>query len=137
LLLEMYPPTYKELIENLKNEEYNIIIINRRRPVTLEKESIKILQNSNCKLISKKDLFKKDDIDKISLFTNKCSQKIEEIWNKQQNFNQIFKFYNIEFWGIIENDMLNWYFLLKKFMKQLILKKLFHFMKLVKQKEHF
>ena len=105
LLLEMYPPTYKELIENLKNEEYNIIIINRRRPVTLEKESIKILQNSNCKLISKKDLFKKDDIDKISLFTNKCSQKIEEIWNKQQNFNQIFKFYNIEFWGIIENDM--------------------------------
>ena len=105
LLLEMYPPTYKELIENLKNEDYNIIIINRRRPVTLEKESIKILQNANCKLISKKDLFKKEDLNKISLFTNEYLQKIEKIWNNKKDFNQIFKFQNIEFWDIIENDL--------------------------------
>ena len=105
LLLEMYPPTYKDLIKNLTNEDYNIIIINRRRPVTLEKESIKILQNSNCKLISKDDLFKKNDLDKILISTNKCSQKIDDIWNNKQNFDQIFRFYDITFWEIIENDL--------------------------------
>ena len=105
LLLEMYPPVYKELIQNLKNEDYNIIIINRRRPVTLEMESIKILQNSNCKLISMNDLIKKDDLEKISLFTNEYSLKIDEIWNKEQNFNQVFRFDNIVFWDLIKNDL--------------------------------
>ena len=105
LLLEMYPPVYKELIQNLKNEDYNIIIINRRRPVTLEKESIKILQNSNCKLISMNDLIKKDDLEKISLFTNEYSLKIDEIWDKEQNFKQVFRFDNIVFWDLIKNDL--------------------------------
>ena len=105
LLLEMYPPVYKELIQNLKNEDYNIIIINRRRPVTLEIESIKILQNSNCKLISMNDLIKKDDLEKISLFTNEYSLKIDEIWKKEQNFKQVFRFDNIVFWDLIKNDL--------------------------------
>ena len=105
LLLEMYPPVYKELIQNLKNEDYNIIIINRRRPVTLEKESIKILQNSNCKLISMNDLIKKEDLEKISLFTNEYSLKIDEIWDKEQNFKQVFRFDDIVFWDLIKNDL--------------------------------
>jgi len=105
LLLEMYPPIYKELIQDLKDEDYNVIIINRRRPVTLEKESIKILQSSNCKLISKNDLFNKDDLEKISLFTNNYSQKINEIWNHEQKFNQVFRFDNIVFWNLIKKDL--------------------------------
>ena len=105
LLLEMYPPVYKELIQNLKNEDYNIIIINRRRPVTLEKESIKILQNSNCKLISMNDLIKKDDLERISLFTNEYSLKIDKIWDKEQNFKRVFRFDNIVFWDLIKNDL--------------------------------
>ena len=105
LLLEMYPPVYKELIQNLKNEDYNIIIINRRRPVTLEKESIKILQNSNCKIISKNDLIKKDELEKIVLFTNDYSSKIDEIWDNEQNFNQVFRFDDIVFWDLIKNDL--------------------------------
>ena len=105
LLLEMYPPIYKELIQNLNNDDYNIIIINRRRPVTLEKESIKILQSSNCKLISKNDLFEKYDLEKISLSTNEYSLKIDEIWDNEQNFNQVFRFNNIVFWDLIKNDL--------------------------------
>jgi len=105
LLLEMYPPVYKELIQNLKSEDYNIIIINRRRPVTLEKESIKVLQNSNCKLISKNDLFEKDDLEKISLITDDYSEKIYEIWEHEQKFNRVFRIDNIEFWDLIKNDL--------------------------------
>ncbi len=105
LLLEMYPPIYKELIQNLKNEDYNTIIINRRRPVTLEKESIKILKDSNCKLISKNDLFKEDDLKKISSYTDNYSRKINEIWDNEQKFNQVFIFGDIIFWDLIKHDL--------------------------------
>ena len=105
ILLEMYPPIYKELIQNLREKDHNIIIINRRRPVTLEKESIKILKSSNCKLISKKDLFGEDDLKKISIFTNNYLQKINEIWNDDQKFNQVFRIDNITFWSIIKKEL--------------------------------
>tara|TARA_Y100001936_G_scaffold225417_1_gene243877 strand:- start:20667 stop:22550 length:1884 start_codon:yes stop_codon:yes gene_type:complete len=105
LLLEMYPPIYKDLIQNLKNEKYNIIIINRRRPVTLEKKSINILKNSNCKIISENDLFEKEDMKKILEANHKCSQKIESIWENDTCFKKIFKINDIIFWPIIKNEL--------------------------------
>jgi glycosyltransferase involved in cell wall biosynthesis len=105
LLLEMYPPIYKDLIENLKNENYNIIIINRRRPVTLEKESIDILKNSDCKIISEKDLFEKSDMDKILKYSHKFSQKINDIWEHDVGFQKIFKIDDTIFWTIIKDEL--------------------------------
>jgi len=105
LLLEMYPPTYKNLIKHLKNEDYNIIIINRRRPVTLEKESINILKNSNCKMISEKDLFEKSDMDEILENSHKFSKRINEIWEHDEGFHKIFVIDNIVFWTIIKDEL--------------------------------
>ena len=105
LLLEMYPPTYRDLIKHLNNENYNIIIINRRRPVTLEKESIDILKNSNCKIISEKDLFEKSDIDKIIESSQKCSEKIDDIWKNDESFEKVFKMDRLVFWPIIKDEL--------------------------------
>ena len=76
LILEMYPPVYKELFKNLNNKDKNLIIINQRRPVTYDLESIKVLKKSNCKLISKKDLFEKKDIIEIEKSKEEFSQKL-------------------------------------------------------------
>ena len=105
LLLELFPPLYEELIRNLNNNENNVIIINRRRPVTLDRNSIKILKESNCKLISKNDLVKQDDKKKILKFQAEYLEKLAQIWSHNEHFNEIFKINNIEFWSIIKHDL--------------------------------
>ena len=103
LILEMYPPVYKDLFKNLNHKDINLIIINQRRPVTYDLESIKILKKSNCKLISKNDLFDKDDIERISKSKKVFSQKLLEIWDDEY-FNNIFKINDLKFWSIIKDN---------------------------------
>jgi len=105
LLLELFPPLYEELIRNLNNNENNVIIINRRRPVTLDRNSIKILKESNCKLISKNDLIEQDDKRKISKLQAEYLEKLAQIWSHNEHFNEIFKINNIQFWSIIKHDL--------------------------------
>lgn len=103
LILEMYPPVYKELFKNLNGKENNLVIINQRRPVTYDLESIKILKKSNCKLISKNNLFKKNDWKEIKELRKEFSEKLLNIWDNE-NFKDIFKINDFEFWTIIKND---------------------------------
>ena len=105
LILELFPPVYKELLHNLKSEDYNVIIINQRRPVTYDRESIKVLKDSNCKLISKNDLFEEDDKQEILKSKEKYSQKLLDIWNNNENFDKIFRINDVSFWPIIKNNL--------------------------------
>jgi hypothetical protein len=107
LLLEIYPPVYKELFQNLKNKNFNIIIINRRRPVTLERNSIKILKNNNCKLISKDDLFEKEDKNTINEKKEIFRKKIDDIFSYEKEFESIFKINDLIFWPIIKYELKN------------------------------
>jgi hypothetical protein len=104
LILEMYPPIYKNLFENLSTKDMNLIIINQRRPVTYNLESIKILKKSNCKLISKKDLFEKKDLEEIAKSKKEFSQKILNFWDND-NLNKIFTIDNLIFWPLIKNEL--------------------------------
>jgi hypothetical protein len=104
LILEMYPPVYKDLFQSLNKKDINLIIINQRRPVTYDLESIKILKKSNCKLISKKDLFGKKDLKEIEESKQIFYEKIFNFW-EDPNLNKIFKNNDLEFWAIIKNDL--------------------------------
>ena len=104
LILEMYPPVYKDLFQSLNKKDINLIIINQRRPVTYDLESIKILKKSDCKLISKKDLFGKKDLKEIEESKQIFYEKIFNFW-EDPNLNKIFKNNDLEFWAIIKNDL--------------------------------
>ena len=104
LILEMFPPVYKDLFKNLENKDTNLIIINQRRPVTYNLESIKVLKKSNCKLISKNDLFDKEDLEIIKKLKENFSKKMFNIW-ENVNFDKIFRINNLAFWPIIKNDL--------------------------------
>ena len=104
LILEMYPPVYKNLFENLNFKDTNLIIINQRRPVTYDLKSIKVLKKSNCKLISKKDLFEKKDLVEIKKMKQEFSQKLFNFWDND-NLNKIFTIDDFIFWPIIKNDL--------------------------------
>ena len=105
LILELFPPVYKELLQNLKSDDYNVIIINQRRPVTYNRESIKVLKDSNCKLISKDDLFGEEDVQEILESKEKYSQKLLDLWNNNEIFDKIFRINDISFWPIIKNNL--------------------------------
>jgi hypothetical protein len=104
LILEMYPPIYKELFKNLNNKDNNLIIINQRRPVTYDLESIKVLKKSNCKLISKNNLFKKKDLEELAKSKVEFSHKIFSFWN-DDILNKIFKNNDFVFWPLIKNEL--------------------------------
>jgi hypothetical protein len=104
LILEMYPPVYDELFKNLNNKDNNLIIINQRRPVTYDLKSIKVLKKSNCKLISKKDLFEKKDLEEIAKVKKEFSQKKINFWD-DGSLNKIFKNDDLIFGSLIENEL--------------------------------
>ena len=105
LLLEFSPSLYKELLDNLKSNEYNIITINQRRPVTLDKKSINILKKSNCKIISKDSILQKHDVREIIKNQEEYSKKINELWvEKEKLFSNIFEIDNLDFWSFIKDD---------------------------------
>ena len=104
LILEMYPPVYDELFKNLNNKDNNLIIINQRRPVTYDLKSIKVLKKSNCKLISKKDLFEKKDLEEIAKVKKEFSQKKINFWD-DGSLNKIFKNDDLIFGSLIKNEL--------------------------------
>ncbi len=104
LILEMYPPVYKDLFENLNSKDTNLIIVNQRRPVTYDLESIKVLKKSNCKLISKNNLFKKKDLEELAKSKVEFSKKIINFWDNDC-LNEIFKNNNFVFWPLIKNEL--------------------------------
>ena len=104
LILEMYPPVYDELFKNLNNKDNNLIIINQRRPVTYDLKSIKVLKKSNCKLISKKDLFEKKDLEEIIKAKKEFSKKTNNFWN-EDSLNKIFSIDDLIFWPLIKNEL--------------------------------
>jgi hypothetical protein len=104
LILEMYPPVYKELFKNLNTKDKNLIIINQRRPVTYDLESIKVLKKSNCKLIFKSNLFKKKDLDEIARSKVEYSKKMINFWENDY-LNEIFKNNNFVFWPLFKNEL--------------------------------
>ena len=104
LILEMYPPVYKELFKNLNTKDKNLIIINQRRPVTYDLESIKVLKKSKCKLIFKNNLFKKKDLDEIAKSKVEFSKKMISFWENDY-LNEIFKNNNFVFWPLIKNEL--------------------------------
>jgi hypothetical protein len=106
LILEMYPPVYKELFKNLNTKDKNLIIINQRRPVTYDLESIKVLKKSKCKLIFKNNLFKKKDLDEIAKSKVEFSKKMISFWENDY-LNKIFKNNNFVFWPLIKNELKN------------------------------
>lgn len=104
LILEMYPPVYEELFKNLKNKDVNIIIINQRRPVTYDLKSINVLKKCNCKLISKNDIFEKNDLEKIKIIKSEFRQKISNFWD-EDILNKIFKIDDFIFWSLIKDEL--------------------------------
>ncbi len=109
LFVEFDPSSYFNLIENLKKNNTNSVIFNRRRPAIWNFNSIKILKKFNCKVVSTTfNLSKKEKKDNL-INLKKYEQNLETLWNQKEFFDEVFSIENISFWPIIKNKFLNSY----------------------------
>ena len=103
LLLDFNPNLYVELLKLLSESEFNVLLLNQRRPAIWNYSSLQIMKRLDCKIIemgdfaSKKTKMKSDD-EKI-----KMMKKLDELW-KNEIFNEIFSINGNQFWHAIKNS---------------------------------
>ena len=102
LLTEFNPSMFRKLILTL-SKEYTVVFLNFRRPASWNLESIKILKETNSKIINTEDSVVNENIKKI---TKDHINKLEKIFQEKE-FYEIFKFNNISFWPMLSNNLKN------------------------------
>ena len=102
LLTEFNPSMFRKLILTL-SKEYTVVFLNFRRPASWNLESIKILKETNSKIINTEDFVVNENIKKITI---DHINKLEKIFQEKE-FYEIFKFNNISFWPMLSNNLKN------------------------------
>lgn len=102
LLVEFNPSNYRNMLEELSKTKNNIILLNQRRPVIADLNSLKIIKNTNCKFFDLEKMHNKMK-KKIKNEQKIMRQNIESLWSNNV-FNEIFSVYGYSFWECIKND---------------------------------
>jgi len=109
LLLEFDPEKYEELMKELGKTEKNIVLLNWRKPAIWNMESIKIMKNTNCKVLNIKKLLTSKDSKIISELGTEYSKKLEKLWSEKVFFNELFSIDGISIWDCIKKEIINLY----------------------------
>ena len=110
LLLEFNPDAYKELLINLNKTNKPIILLNRRRSAIWNKESLKILKMcNNCKILNYKKFLNSKDKKYLSQLKKKYQENLQNLWNNDEIFANIFSKSGISFWHIVKRKMVSLY----------------------------
>lgn len=104
LLLDFSTKLYEDLLKKIQISNKNIIILNQRKPAIWDFETLNIIKNSKCKVLSIKNfensLTKNENIIK----QNELSKNLKLIWNDEKSLKIIFTHNCESFWEIIKND---------------------------------
>ena len=101
LLLEFNPATYESLINELGKTGKNIFLLNQRRPAIFNKKSLEIIRKSNCKIINLES-FEKEIKCQILEKTKSFSEILEELWNDDSLFEELFTVESYSLWYSIK-----------------------------------
>ncbi len=119
LLIEFNPAQYSELLNNLKSNDGNLILFNRRRSAIWNFQSLKILKKNNGKLISENLLLSKSEKQNISKLANQYKNKLESLWKNNSIFEKLFVVENKSFESSISEILFTTY--LKRIEEYLLL----------------
>ena len=117
LLVEFNPAIYKNMLQKFSQTNFNLILLNQRVPVITDLNSLKIIKNTNCKLINLEKVHDKIKV-KIKNDQKLMKQNIKLLLS-YDIFEKIFSFNNNSFWNCIKDDF---YILLEKRYSELIRK---------------
>lgn len=128
LLLEFNPELWGDLLNELKDYDGNIILINQRGSSLASKRSINLIKNSNIKVLNFHNFLTKDEEQKIDVLVAKYTRNINEFWKKNHSLEDFFQVEKCDFWNVIKDRIIaSYHEKLPGFIKSiLIAKKLFN-----------
>ena len=104
LLIDFNTKLYEDLLKSFPVSNKNIIILNQRKPAIWNLETLQIIKNSNCKILSIKDFENKITKEKNELDQKEFNKKLKKMLNDKNSLNAIFSHNQESFWEIIENE---------------------------------
>ena len=108
ILLEFNTELFEKLLILLRNFEGSIILVNQRRPAFWNKKTLKIVKESNCKILHVPNLVSSKEIQNFSLI-NDYKKKINKYLNTSNELKLLFTVENVSFWKTIKNDLIRSY----------------------------
>ena len=108
ILLEFNTELFEKLLILLRNFEGSIILVNQRRPAFWNKKTLKIVKESNCKILHVPNLISSKEIQNFSLI-NDYKKKINKYLNTSNELKLLFTVENVSFWKTIKNDLIRSY----------------------------
>jgi len=109
VLLEFNTELFSSLLNNLKNYDGNVILVNQRRSALWSKKAINAVKKSNCKILNSDKILNKNDKRKISQLTEEYSKKFNFFWNDSQFFEKFFQIEGLSFWEVIKDTFVKKY----------------------------
>lgn len=104
LLLDFHTKMYKDFFQSFSDSKYNILIFNQKKPAIWDLESLKIIKNSKCKVITRYD-FENEQIKKIiKKEQEKMNKNLQMVLNNDKVLRKIFSFDGESFWEIIREE---------------------------------
>lgn len=104
LLLDFHTKMYKDFFQSFTDSKYNILIFNQKKPAIWDFESLKIIKNSKCKVITRYD-FENEKIKKmIKKEQEKMMKNLQLVLNDEKVLRGIFSFNEESFWDIINEE---------------------------------
>lgn len=109
IFLEFSPPLYKELIIHLRNHDFNVVFLNRRKPAVFDFKSIGIMRNTGAKIINYNDLLDSKEKIQLSSLRDDYLKKLEHAFSKNQVLSNIFLVEGFPLWNIIKKHLIRNY----------------------------
>ena len=109
ILLEFNTELFSKLLNELKDYDGNIILVNRRRSAIWNKNALNIVKKSKCKILNFEKMITKSQQEKLPLLYEEYSDKLKKFWEKNEIFENLFKIDGLIFWDIIKEDIVKMY----------------------------
>ena len=106
LLLEFNTKLYEDFLKSFQISDKNIIILNQRRPSIWNFETLNIIKNSKCKVLSINDFENKLTKKKKMSKQNELTNNLELLLDNEDVLKTIFTHKEETFWNVIKEDFL-------------------------------
>jgi hypothetical protein len=106
LLLEFNTKLYEDFLKSFKISDKNIIILNQRRPSIWNRDTLKIIKNSKCGILSINDFKNNQTKNKTLLEKNELLTNLKLLQDSENVLKIIFTHNQESFWNIIKHEFL-------------------------------
>ena len=105
LVLDFNIVQYNELLKELSSLDKQILLLNQRRPVIWNLQSLRIFKKNRCTILNLSEL-QNEMNSQIAELQSTFLQGLEELWNKNNLFEPIFSVDSVSLWHSIKNSFI-------------------------------